>query len=927
LFTPNCFVQKTASVVYLFFMHTVSVVLLALGAGLTTNELNAADQQAGFPSGMVTNVGQLQHLNFQKLNADYSIRLDGTVWWVNPAQNKLVLHDASGTAELEADLHGQPVQFGQRVLLEGNGTIIHRGAGFRIGVREPSWQVKIAGQGTLPDFRWIAIGQTLNENEDDPWAQVEGEVTMVSEQPDGWHLELSAMGGSMRAEIGNATGLSSALLLNHRIRATGFCQDAFTTSGQKVPGVLLVPSGKEIEFIEASPGDNVSAGASTNAGTLPVLTNAITINQMKREEAERGYPARIQGVVVCVVSNRPAFIVQDATRAVYVVVDSAIIPELPQIGSYVEVGGKTDKGSFAPIVRAQQINMLGLGNLPEPTRPSWDQLMNGSLDDQWVELKGIIVSMTNRPINWTAIRLRTQDGTLPVDFRVMGMSDQVLERYKNALVRIRGCLFVLRDVQTDQVRLGGIRMFANDITMDEPAPVDLFSVPKKSAAELTLFDSQASAFQRVKVSGQIVHVRGTENFLMDGTNGLRFVTQQPLRLQAGDLVEVVGFPELGGPAPVLSEAEARKTGHAVLPVPKNLPLNDLVRAVNDSTLVRVDALLAGVRDTETNEVLEMQAGSWRFLARLNEGSHSTKPLRIGSKLELTGVYCAQGGYKNPGEDIAAVDLLLNSPADIRVLTQPSWWTLQRLFVAISLLGCVLAGMLIWITQLHRQVEKRTVELEVQIQQRQRVEHQRAMEQERARIARDLHDELGSSITEISMLAARTQSTSALEENRSRYLKQMSGKASEMVVALDEIVWAMNPTHDSIASLVSYFCLYADRFLGLANIRWQIEDHTGASDLVVNSRHRHQLFLAFKEALNNVVRHSGATEVHLKIQIEQGELQLVIADNGRGLPLNSHDEAMDGLANMRERAQKLGGRFEVASGAGRGTTLQFYLPAK
>jgi signal transduction histidine kinase len=907
-------------------MHSVSVVLLALGVSLATTELNAADQEQ-VSSVVVANVGQLRHLNFQELNADYSIRLDGTVWWVNLAQGKLVLHDASGTAELEVDLRGQPVRFGERVLLEGNGSIIRRGAGFRIGASDPSWRVKIMGQGTLPDFRWIAIGQQLNGNEDDPWAEMEGQVTMVSEQPDGWHLELSAMGGSMRAEIGDASGLSSALLLNHLIRATGFCQDAFTTSGQKVPGVLLVPSGKEIEFVETAPNHDTSGETNINIGALPLLTNAITINQMKREEAERRYPARVQGVVVCVVSNRPAFIVQDATRAVYVVVDSAIVPELPQIGSYLEVTGKTDKGSFAPIVRAQQINILGLGNLPEPTRPSWDQLMNGSLDDQWVELKGIIVTMTNLPSDWTSIRLRTQDGTLPVDFRAMGMTYQMLEHYKDALVRLRGCLFVSRDVKTDQVRLGGIRMYVNDITIDESAPEDLFSVPKKTAAELTLFDSQASAFQRVKVSGQIIYVRGAENFMMDGTNGLRFLAQRPLGFQAGDLVEVVGFPELGGPAPVLSEAEARETGHAALPEPKNLLLNDLIRADNDSTLVRVQALLAGVRVTETNEVLEMQAGSWRFLARLNEGNDFAQPLRIGSKLELTGVYCTQSGYKNPSEDIAAVDLLLNSPADIKVLTQPSWWTLQRLLVIVSLLVCLLAGTVLWITQLHRQVDKRTIELEKQIQERQRVEHQRAMEQERARIAQDLHDELGSSITEISMLAARTKSTSALEENRSRYLEQMNCKAREMVVALDEIVWAMNPMHDSLASLVSYFCLYADRFLGLANITWRLENEPESADHVVNSHHRHQLFLAFKEALTNVVRHSGATEVRLKIQAEQGELRLSIVDNGRGLPVSRHNDAMDGLINMRTRIEKLGGRFEMLSEAGQGTTLRFCVPSK
>ncbi len=866
-------------------------------------------------------------MDFRNQNARYDIHLDATVWWVNLAQGKVVLHDSSGSAELEMELSNQPVRYGQHLLLEGNGKIMRRGGGFWINANESSWRVTIAGTGSLPNYRWIAIGQLLNENEDDPWAQVEGEVTLVSEQPDGWHLELSAMGGSMRVEIGDATGLSTPQLLNHRIRATGFCQGAFTTSGQKVPGVLLVPGRKQIEILDTSAGVGMSGKTDSATKNLPVLTNAITINQMRREDAGRGYPAKIQGVVVCVISNRPAFIVQDSTRAVYVVVDSAIIPELPQIGFYLKITGKTDKGSFAPILRAEEINVLGLGNLPEPIRPSWDQLMNGSLDDQWVELKGVVVSLTNRPIDWTSVRLRTQAGTLPVDFRVSGMTRQLLEHYNNALVRLRGCLFVSRDVQTDQVRLGGVRMFLNDITVDEPAPADLFAVPQKPAAELTLFDSQANAFQRVKVSGQIVHVRGNEHFMMDGTNGLRFVTQQLSGLQPGDLIEAVGFPELGGLAPLLSEAEARKTGHAALPEPKRLAATDINQLGHDSTLVRIQALLAGLRVTDTNEVLELQAGSWRFLARLNGEKGAIPPLRIGSELDLTGVYAAQDGYKNPGEDIAAVDLLLNSPADIKVLTQPSWWTLQRLFVIVGLLAGLLAVTGLWITQLHRQVDKRSNELKTQIQARERVEHQQAIEQERARIARDLHDELGSSITEISMLAARTKSATALEENRSRYLEQMSAKAREMVIALDEIVWAMNPMHDSLASLVSYFCLYADRFLSLANITWRLENSSECADQTVNSRHRHQLFLAFKEALTNVVRHSEATEVRLKIQIEQNELNLSIADNGHGIPPSNRNDAMDGLANMRTRIEKLGGRFEMVSEAGRGTTLRFFVPSK
>jgi signal transduction histidine kinase len=927
-------VQKTVAIVYLEFMHAISFARLALMVHLVVTGLAAAGQEtAGLLPSVVTNIAQLRRLGSQESKARYFIRLEGDVWWANPARRKLVLHDASGTAELEMNFPDQTVQSGQRVRLEGNGAITRRGADFRAGanalVGASPLRLEVIGREALPDLRWIAIGQPLIQGDEDPWAEVEGEVTLVSEEPDGLHVELSAMGEHMRVEVGDVSGLSPTSLLNRRIRATGFCQSAFTTTGQKVPGVLLVPSRKEIEFIEAPLNRSASGGTNVNGGTLPLLTTAAAVNLLKREEAERGYPVKIQGVIISVVSNRPAFIVQDATRAVYVVIDSTAISELPQIGTYLEVEGKTDKGSFAPIVRARAVDVLGLGSMPEPIQPTWDQLMNGSLDDQLVEIGGIveesIVHPAGYPKNWSKMTLRTPSGVLWVDLWLVGTNFEKLEYYEDAVVRLRGCLFVAWSAAANQLDLGHIRLHVDSIVVDRPAPANEFSAPEKRAAELTQFDPQASAFQRVKVSGQILHMKGRDYFMMDGTNGVRFTLRRSVELHTGDQVEVVGYPELSGAAPLLRRAVARKTGHASLPQPKNLSPDDLPSAIYDSTRVRIEGSLVSSRVTSTNRVLEIQSGSWRFLARMNVKKVSPPSPPIGSRLALVGIYVTQGGTRALGDDAAPFDLLVHSPVDIEVLSQPSWWTLQRLLAAMGVLICMLALLVLWITQLRRQVEKRTAEVGIQIQSRQRVEHQRTLEQERARIAHDLHDELGSGITEIGMLSARAKSASAPDEKRSRYLEQMGNKAREMVTALDEIVWATNPSHDSLASLVSYFCLYTDRFLKLANITWRFEGPPASTELAVDSRRRHQLFLAFKEALNNVVRHSGATEVRLSIQTGPDGLQLVIADNGRGLSSNARTEEMDGVDNMRSRIEKLGGRFEISGEAGKGTTVRFHVP--
>ena len=289
------------------------------------------------------------------------------------------------------------------------------------------------------------------------------------------------------------------------------------------------------------------------------------------------------------------------------------------------------------------------------------------------------------------------------------------------------------------------------------------------------------------------------------------------------------------------------------------------------------------------------------------------------------MYVAQGGNPALGSDVAPFDLLLHSPADIEVLSQPSWWTLRRLLVIVGVLVCALALLGLWITQLHRQVEERTAELATQIHSRQRVEHQRAMEQERARIAQDLHDELGSGITEISMLATVAGSASAPGNGQGGHLEEIGDRARQMVTALDEIVWAMNPKHDSLMSLVSYSCLYADRLLKLANITCQLKGAVDLPDRPVSSVQRHEFFLAFKEAITNVIRHSGATEVRLGVRLIGNRLRLSIADNGRGLAADARARGGDGLVNMRARLEKMGGRFAIASQRGRGTTVRFYVP--
>jgi signal transduction histidine kinase len=252
--------------------------------------------------------------------------------------------------------------------------------------------------------------------------------------------------------------------------------------------------------------------------------------------------------------------------------------------------------------------------------------------------------------------------------------------------------------------------------------------------------------------------------------------------------------------------------------------------------------------------------------------------------------------------------------------QPRHWKAAAVLLAV---GLIFASF--WIVSLRRNVKERSAALKAQIAERQKAEQLRVLEQERARIAHDLHDELGADMTEIGMLATRAQGDTGISGERV-CLNQLTDKAHQMVAKLEEIVWAMDPQHDSLEALVSYFSFFADRFLGLANIKLVIESSEHAANLTVEARARHQLFLVFKESLSNLVRHSGANEVRLVVRVDDRMLHVTVADNGCGLKQpDPSSGSHDGISNMRRRIEKLGGKFDIVGEAGQGTTVKFSVP--
>jgi signal transduction histidine kinase len=196
-----------------------------------------------------------------------------------------------------------------------------------------------------------------------------------------------------------------------------------------------------------------------------------------------------------------------------------------------------------------------------------------------------------------------------------------------------------------------------------------------------------------------------------------------------------------------------------------------------------------------------------------------------------------------------------------------------------------------------------------------------IEQERVRIAQDLHDHLGSNLATITLLSEVARRDLHAPEQAEAHLRNITGTTRDLTRALEEIVWAVNPRKDRLDQLVCYFSAYAEEFLKPTDLRCRLDFPEDLPNLAIPSEIRHHLFLVFKEALTNIVKHSGASEVRIGLRMESLRLALLVEDNGCGFNPAAAPSGRNGLSNMRARIERMGGECDVISRPGQGTRVR------
>jgi signal transduction histidine kinase len=294
----------------------------------------------------------------------------------------------------------------------------------------------------------------------------------------------------------------------------------------------------------------------------------------------------------------------------------------------------------------------------------------------------------------------------------------------------------------------------------------------------------------------------------------------------------------------------------------------------------------------------------------------------GTRLRVTGIcQIDQMPYAELGLRVGAVRILPRTLADFFVLARPPWWTVRRALAAMGGMAFIILAAFIWIRQLRSQVEERTKQLGSEIQLREQTERQRSVEKERARIAQDLHDDLGANLTQIVFLSQRVEAAQQEAQEVERWLHLIPATARKTIQSLDEIVWAINPRHDSLESLANYLSQFAQQHMTLAGVRCVLDVPTVLPVMTLTAEVRHKLLLAAREALQNVATHASASEARVGLQLEGDTMVIEITDNGRGFDLNHLSGEGNGLSNMRRRLADISGRAEIISQPGTGTTVR------
>jgi signal transduction histidine kinase len=274
---------------------------------------------------------------------------------------------------------------------------------------------------------------------------------------------------------------------------------------------------------------------------------------------------------------------------------------------------------------------------------------------------------------------------------------------------------------------------------------------------------------------------------------------------------------------------------------------------------------------------------------------------------------APGAYQFRVQSLDIMGTPVGAEVVTRVAVQAPWW--QRRWVW----GATMASFCVGVLSLGRYLEHHRTRRQLL-----RLQQEQLIERERLRIAQDIHDDLGARATHISLLSAMAEGYASCPDKARASFEQISNMTRELVSALYQTVWTVNPENDNLEALANHLCQIANRLCDAAKLRCRLNIVSLPRDSRVSSEVRHHVSMAVSEAIHNAVKHADASEVVVSASAEGKVLAVTVQDDGRGFDVSAATTG-NGLSNMRHRVEVIAGTLVVESSLQYGACIRLRVP--
>jgi signal transduction histidine kinase/ActR/RegA family two-component response regulator len=433
------------------------------------------------------------------------------------------------------------------------------------------------------------------------------------------------------------------------------------------------------------------------AASRTVLRTAAEVQALPQEQAELRLPLFLHAVVTFCYAPTALLFVEDGSGGVYVDGPGANYGLHP--GDAVEIEGETIPGAFAPAVFARRMRITGRAPLPPPAPANTEDVFNGSMDSQWVELPGIVRSV-DPAFGVSLLNVAVGRHILPT---YVVAAPETLRHVIDAKVLVRGvCITRFNDTR----QFIGVALLVPDSglirSVESPSPLE-----SRPISTLLQFSKTRSPGHRILVSGVVALAHRTgPTWIVDQTGGAMIASHGPIDLKPGDRVEAIGFPEAGSYKPVLDQGIIRKISAGGVPRALHLVADEAAEGTHDNELVELDARLLDRIPTPVESILLLQSGGTMFYAHVPNGL--TDPgLRPGSVLHLRGICMMADEPRNAIFGPRSFTLYLNGAEDIGILRPAPWFTREIAIGSLAAMATIVLLFSSWLALLRKRVHQQT----------------------------------------------------------------------------------------------------------------------------------------------------------------------------------------------------------------------------